>query len=80
MDEVAQKKWEGLFRGPATRCSSGTNTAYAPWTIVHTDEKKDARIAIIRHLLQVLAPADVREGVHAPDASVLYSFEKRWPR
>ncbi len=75
MDAVAQKKWKA-YSDARDLMLERTHTAYAPWTIVHTDEKKDARLAIIRHLLQVLAPADVREGVHAPDADVLYSFEK----
>ena len=52
-----------------------THTEYAPWTIVHTDHKKKARLAVIRHLLHTLAPGEIRHDVAPPDPAVLYQFE-----
>ncbi len=75
MDDVAQKKWKDYSKA-RDKMLIHTHTAYAPWTIVHTDSKKKARLTVIQHLLHTLAPADVRSGVPAPDADVLYKFEE----
>jgi len=74
MDGVAQKKWKA-YSNARDEMLVRTHTAYAPWIIVHTDKKKHARLAIIRHLLQVLAPAKISETVETPDPQVLFSFE-----
>jgi hypothetical protein len=74
MDEVAQKKWKAYSKA-RNEMLLATHTAFAPWTIVHTDKKKKARLAIISHLLHTLAPPKVREGVPSPDPQVLYTFE-----
>jgi polyphosphate kinase 2 len=74
MDDVAQKKWKE-YSDARDKMLMRTHTEYAPWTIVRTDHKKKARLAVIRHILQTLAPADLRQGVDAPDPDVLYKFE-----
>jgi polyphosphate kinase 2 len=74
MDAVAQKKWRE-YSDARDLMLMRTHSAYAPWTIVHTDHKKEARLAVIQHLLHALAPAHVREGVPAPDPRVLYEFD-----
>ncbi len=75
MDTVAQKKWKDYSKA-RDEMLIRTHTAYAPWTVVHTDSKKKARLAIIQHLLHTFAPADIRSGVPAPDREVLYKFEE----
>jgi polyphosphate kinase 2 len=75
MDTVAQKRWKDYSKA-RDKMLIRTHTAYAPWTIVHTDSKKKARLAIIQHLLHALAPPDVHAGVPAPDGEVLYKFEE----
>ncbi len=74
MDAVAQKKWKDYSEARDLMLMR-THSEYAPWTIVRTDHKKKARLAIIRHLLHTLAPAEIREGIAAPDTEVLYEFE-----
>jgi polyphosphate kinase 2 len=74
MDDVAQKKWKE-YSDARDKMLMRTHTEYAPWTIVRTDHKKKARLAVIRHILQTLAPAELRAGVEAPDSDVLYKFE-----
>jgi polyphosphate kinase len=74
MDTVAQKKWKDYSDARDTMLMR-THTEYAPWTIVHTDHKKKARLAVIRHILKTLAPAEIRDGVDPPDPNVLYKFE-----
>lgn len=74
LDSVAQKKWDDYSKA-RDEMLMRTHTDAAPWTIVHTDSKKAARIAIMRYLLRTLAPRDVARDVKAPDPEVLFTFE-----
>ena len=74
LDGVAQKKWKAYSKA-RDEMLLRTNSALAPWICVHTDKKKRARLAVIRHLLHALAPADIYKDVEAPDPEVLYVFE-----
>jgi polyphosphate kinase 2 len=74
LDAVAQKKWDA-YSEARDQMLRRTHTDDAPWTVVHTDKKKEARIAIMRHLLRTLAPKDIAKDVKKPDAEVLYRFD-----
>ena len=74
LDEVAQKKWDA-YSEARDQMLRRTHTEAAPWTVVHTDKKKDARIAIMRFLLRELAPKDIAKDVPKPDPKVLFTFE-----
>jgi polyphosphate kinase 2 len=74
LDQVAQKKWDD-YSDARDQMLRRTHTDQAPWTIVHTDKKKAARIAIMRQLLRALAPKDVAKGVPKPDPQVLFKFD-----
>jgi polyphosphate kinase 2 len=73
LDKVAQAKW-AAYSAARDEMLRRTHTPEAPWTIIHTDKKRAARIAIMRHLLKVLAPKDVAKCVAKPDPKVLYEF------
>jgi polyphosphate kinase 2 len=75
LDNVAQKKWKD-YSAARDEMLSRTHTAIAPWVCVRADHKKAARLNVIRHLLHVLAPADVMAGVDPPDPGVLFPFEE----
>lgn len=74
LDAVAQEKWSD-YSAARDEMLKRTHTVEAPWTIVHTDDKKIARINIIRHLLKVLAPPEIADGVAPPDPAVVFTFE-----
>jgi polyphosphate kinase 2 len=74
LDAVAQEKWDDYSQA-RDQMLTRTHTEVAPWTVVHTDKKKAARINIMRHLLKVLAPKEVAKSVEAPDPKVLFTFE-----
>ena len=76
LDGVAQKEWKA-YSEARNEMLARTHTAYAPWICVHTDKKKQARIAVLRHILHTLAPPKIHEGVESPDPKVLYPFEER---
>ncbi len=75
LDGVAQKKWAD-YSAARDSMLSRTHTAIAPWMCVRADHKKPARLAIIRHLLHVLAPAEISANVDRPDPAVLFPFEQ----
>ncbi|HLK24262.1 MAG TPA: polyphosphate kinase 2 [Caulobacteraceae bacterium] len=75
MDAVAQKKWDEYSNARDVMLMR-THTAYAPWTVVHTDSKKEERLNVIRHILHTLAPAKIRQDIPAPDPNMLYAFEE----
>ena len=74
LDAVAQSKWDDYTAARDTMLAR-THTPLAPWFCVRADKKKPARLAIIRHLLRHVAPADVARAVKAPDPDLLFAFE-----
>jgi polyphosphate kinase 2 len=74
LDAVAQKEWKAYSKA-RDEMLTRTHSTFAPWTCVHTDHKKAARLGTIRHILHALAPDDVRKDVPAPDPNVVYAFE-----
>ena len=73
LDAVAQKKWKAYSAARDTMLER-TNNPIAPWHCVRADHKKPARLAIIRHLVQRIAPADVAETIHPPDPAILFPY------
>ncbi len=74
LDAVAQKEWKAYSKARDIMLAR-TDSAWAPWTIVHTDHKKRARLAIMRHLVHVLAARDTAKTVDKPDKDVLFAFD-----
>jgi len=74
LDGVAQKEWKAYSKA-RNEMLTRTDSAFAPWICVHTDKKKQARIAILRHILHTLAPREITKDVEMPDADVLFAFE-----
>jgi polyphosphate kinase 2 len=74
LDKVAQKKWKAYSRA-RDEMLVRTHSDIAPWICVHTDHKKEARLAVMQHMLRKLAPHDIRGDVEKPDPNVLYEFD-----
>jgi predicted methyltransferase len=55
LDAEAQPRWDAYSQA-RDQMLAHTHTPACPWTCVRGDDKKAARIAVMRHLLQVLAP------------------------
>jgi polyphosphate kinase len=75
LDGEAQKRWKA-YSEARNQMLLATSTEFSPWSCVHTDHKKEARLNIIRHLLHELAPKSIHSDVGAPDKDVLFRFEK----
>ena len=75
LDGIAQDKWKDYSRA-RNEMLIATHTAIAPWVCVRADDKKPARLNIIRHLLHVLAPGHVTAKTPSPDPEILFRFEE----
>jgi polyphosphate kinase 2 len=75
LDGVAQKEWKA-YSAARDEMLERTHSAFAPWTCVHTDKKKKARIGVLRHILRALAPPEIGDGVPPPDPEVVFTFEE----
>jgi polyphosphate kinase 2 len=74
LDAVAEVKWDAYSQARDDMLTR-THIPEAPWIVVHTDSKADARANIMRHLLKTLAPKAIAKEVPGPDTDVLYEFE-----
>ena len=73
LDSVAQEKWDA-YSAARDEMLARTHSDHAPWTLVKTDDKKTARLNILRFLLKALAPAEIARGVAEPDPEVVFPF------
>jgi polyphosphate kinase 2 len=76
LDMVAQKKWKE-YSAARDQMLLRTHTPLAPWVCVRANQKKRARLNVIRHLIQTLAPADIKADFGPPDPDILFPFEER---
>lgn len=74
MDAVAQEKWADYSHARDVMLTR-THTPLAPWYCVRADHKKPARRAVMRHIVQQVAPPDVARDVARPDPELLFPFE-----
>jgi polyphosphate kinase 2 len=74
LDAVAQERWDAYSKARNTMLAA-THTGHAPWVCVRANKKKQARIAVLSHILHRLAPKPLVKGVEKPDPKVLFPFE-----
>ncbi|MFM8754432.1 MAG: polyphosphate kinase 2 [Phenylobacterium sp.] len=74
LDEAAQARFDD-YSAARDEMLRRTHSEAAPWTCVRSDQKKPARLAILRHLVRTLAPEAISLEVEPPDPSVLFGFE-----
>lgn len=73
LDAEAQARWED-YSAARDRMLDETDHNHAPWTVIATDDKKAARLNIIRHILRsVGGPGAAAE---APDEAVVFPASK----
>ena len=73
MDVEAQTRFDA-YTGARDEMLLRTHTPTAPWVCVRSDQKKVARLAIIRHLLNAVGCPDISSKVADPDPDVLFPF------
>jgi polyphosphate kinase 2 len=73
LDSEAQARWDA-YSAARDQMLEETHSGYAPWTIVATDDKKAARINIIRHILHRFDRPGLK--VDKPDKDIVFSADK----
>ncbi len=73
LDAVAQEKWDA-YSVARDEMLGRTHCARAPWIIVKTDNKKVARLNILRFLLKALAPPSIAAEAAEPDPEVVFPY------
>jgi polyphosphate kinase 2 len=74
MDAAAQDRWDA-YSDARDEMLKRTSSALVPWSIVRADKKKRAHLAILSHIVKMLAPSKIAREVDAPDPDVLFPFE-----
>jgi polyphosphate kinase 2 len=75
VDKVALKYWDAysMARDEMLR---RTSTERSPWTVVHADDKKRARLNVIRDLIGRVDCPDVGKHRGRPDPEIVFPYDK----
>jgi len=74
LDAQAQDRWDDYTQA-RDEMLRRTSWEGAPWICVRADHKHKARMAILSHLVNELAPKKISREVPDPDPAVLFPFE-----
>lgn len=74
LDAEAQDRWDA-YSEARDEMLRRTSTEHAPWICVRSDHKRRARLAILSHLVNELAPKKLARDVPDPDPEILFPFE-----
>jgi polyphosphate kinase 2 len=74
IDQQAQKYWKEYSRA-RDEMFSRTSFVYAPWYIIHSDDKKEARINTIKHFLSLQEYPGKDEKLLIYDHDVVCTFD-----
>ncbi|MFN3669400.1 MAG: polyphosphate kinase 2 [Brevundimonas sp.] len=69
LDAEAQARWDD-YSAARDRMLDETHHDHAPWTVIATDDKKTARLNIIRHILRSIGGPGA--AADAPDSEVVF--------
>ncbi len=75
LDDKAIEKWEDYSRA-RNEMFVRTDFVYAPWVVVHTDDKKEARINVMKHFLSQVSYDDKDESKLLYDNDIVFPFSK----
>jgi polyphosphate kinase 2 len=75
MDLESYSRWDDYTRA-RDEMFAATDTAWAPWYVAKSDDKKRARLNIIRHILNLVPYEDTpREKVKLPDRKKINKYK-----
>ncbi len=74
IDNVAVHHWDDYTRARDDMLNR-TSSHDGPWYIVRADNKKAARLNIIRHLLAIVDCPDKKEHATQPDDRIVFKFQ-----
>jgi len=74
IDQVAVKNWE-KYTAARDEMLAATHTAFAPWEVVRTDDKRTARISVIKALLAGLEYKGKDPRLLVVDPAVVFQYD-----
>lgn len=74
VDDEAIKRWDA-YTGARNEMLARTHTPITPWRVVHTDDKRIARVAVIKDLLTHVDYPGKDERLAVPDAEAVFAFD-----
>jgi polyphosphate kinase 2 len=74
IDAKAQKMWDAYSKARDAMFNK-TSFVYAPWFVVHTDDKKEARINIMKHFLSLNEYPGKDESLLVYDHNIVCTFD-----
>ncbi len=74
IDRVALKHWDAYSRA-RDEMLARTNNPVTPWFVVRADDKREARLNLIRHLLARVDCPDKDEHAASPDAQFVFPYD-----
>lgn len=79
IDEQAIKYWKP-YSAARDKMLARTHSVPAPWTVVHADDKRQARIHIIKDILGRLSYAGKDERITRADTKTVFLYDTSNPR
>ncbi len=76
IDMKAQKLWKAYSKARNDMFDK-TSFSFAPWYVVHTDKKKEARINTIKHFLSMMDYPGKREDILVYKNDIICKFEEK---
>ncbi len=73
IDNQAMKRWKAYSRA-RNEMLARTHSSLAPWTVVRANDKRQARLNIIKDLLGRLHYAGKSKGLIQPDSKVVFAY------
>lgn len=74
IDDAAQDRWAAYTKA-RDEMLLATHSAHAPWTIVRSNKKKRARLALLSYLLHVCDYPGRNKDLASPDPNVVFAFD-----
>jgi polyphosphate kinase len=75
VDATAVKHWDA-YSNARNEMLSRTSSPLSPWIVVRGDDKRSARLNIIRDLLSRLACPETERHLASPDLAVVFAYDK----
>lgn len=76
IDEVALKRWDA-YSAARNEMLERTHNDITPWYVVRADDKKRARLNVIRHLMARVECPDKDEHQARPDAKIVFDYDRQ---
>jgi polyphosphate kinase len=77
VDKIAIKHWDA-YSAARNEMLERTHNEITPWYVVRADDKKRARLNIIRHLMSLVDCPGKDEHAARPDPDIVFTFDRRF--